>query len=193
MYTGKKAKSSTFISKGERKLEINNSYRLVQTSLSSWRYPSRRYYWSPVQYYISSGSDARATESVTFVNSEGVEANYCISWAICYRKPVENYHLFNIMENTSRLESRFRYYNYIFYIGGVPVFNSSTSIFYNIFVSFCYACAYSTILVLSMAMYHHRGHMDNAMNESVLLLVFSSASCAQLYFRWWSSWSYART
>jgi hypothetical protein len=87
------------------------------------------------------------------------------------------------MENTSRLESRFRYYNYFFYIGGVPLFNASATVFYHIFVLLCYACAYSTILAFIMALYHHREDLDNAMNITMILLLFSSASCAQLYFR----------
>jgi hypothetical protein len=87
------------------------------------------------------------------------------------------------MGDTSRLESRFRYYKYIFYIGGVPLFNSSTSIFYHMFALLCYACAYSTILAFCMALYHHRDDLDSAMNVVFLLLPFSSASCAQLYFR----------
>jgi hypothetical protein len=87
------------------------------------------------------------------------------------------------MENTSRLEGRFRYYNYIFYIGGVPLFNTSASMFYNIFVSLCYACAYSMILAFVMGIYHHREDLDRAMNVAMLLPLFSYASCAQLYFR----------
>jgi hypothetical protein len=87
------------------------------------------------------------------------------------------------MENVSRLESRFRYYNYIFYIGGVTLFNTSASIFYHLFNLLCCACAYSTIVALFMALYHQRQDLDNAMNVVMLLLLFSSASCAQLYFR----------
>jgi hypothetical protein len=87
------------------------------------------------------------------------------------------------MENTSRAESRFRYYNYYFYIGGVPLFNSHTSVFYRIFVYICYACAYSTILAVCMAIYENRDDFDNAMNVAMLLLIFSCASAAQLYFR----------
>ncbi|XP_023706094.2 odorant receptor 2a-like [Cryptotermes secundus] len=34
-----------------------------------------------------------------------------------------------------------------------------------------------------MAIYHHREDMDNALNEAMLLLIFSSASYSQLYFR----------
>jgi hypothetical protein len=87
------------------------------------------------------------------------------------------------MESTSRTESRFRYYNYYFYIGGVPLFNKTPSVLYTIFVVLCYACAYSTILAASMAIYQNRADMDNAINVAMLLLIFSSASCAQLYFR----------
>jgi hypothetical protein len=87
------------------------------------------------------------------------------------------------MESTSRAESRFRYYTYYFYVGGVPLFNSNTSALYRIFVLFCYVCSYSTILAAAMAIYHNRDDFDNAISIVLLLLIFSSAVCVQLYFR----------
>jgi hypothetical protein len=87
------------------------------------------------------------------------------------------------MESNFRAESRFRYYNYYFYIGGVPLFNTSASIFYHVFVLSCYVCAYSTILAFLMEIYHHMEDLDGVMNVAMMLLMFGSASCAQLYFR----------
>jgi uncharacterized membrane protein (DUF485 family) len=87
------------------------------------------------------------------------------------------------MESNFRAESRFRYYNYYFYIGGVPLFNTSASKFYQMYVVFCCLCAYSTILAMFMAIYHSRENLDEAMNVAMLFLVFSFAMCTQLYFR----------
>jgi hypothetical protein len=87
------------------------------------------------------------------------------------------------MESAPRVESRLRYYIYCFYIGGVPLFNMKTSIFYNIFILFCAMCAYSMLLGSSVAIYKNRKDLDNVMIVSAIFLVFLSGSFTQSYFR----------
>jgi hypothetical protein len=87
------------------------------------------------------------------------------------------------MESNFRAESRFRYYHYYFYIGGVPLFNTSVSIFYHVFVIFSNVCAYSTIIAMFMDLYHHIEDLDEVMYVAMLLILFTAQSCTQLYLR----------
>jgi hypothetical protein len=87
------------------------------------------------------------------------------------------------MESNFRAESRFRYYNYYFYIGGIPLFNASVSKFYHTFVLLCYVCAYSTILAMFMNMYHRKKDVDEIMDAAMFFILSSAESCTQLYFR----------
>jgi hypothetical protein len=87
------------------------------------------------------------------------------------------------MESNFRAESRFRYYHYYFYIGGVPLFNDSSSNSYHIFNLFCYACSYSTLLAMFTNIYHHIEDFDAVMYVAMLLILFSAENCTQLYLR----------
>jgi hypothetical protein len=87
------------------------------------------------------------------------------------------------MENNSQADRRFRYYHYYFFIGGVPLFNTSVSIFYHMFVLLCYVCAYSMIFAMIMDIYHHKEDLDEVMDVITLLLSFLATSYTQLYFR----------
>jgi hypothetical protein len=87
------------------------------------------------------------------------------------------------MESNSRAESRFSFYHSYFYIGGVPLFNTAPSILYHVFALFCYLCGYSTILAMFIDLYHHIEDLDDVMDAALLLILFYSASCTQLYFR----------
>jgi hypothetical protein len=87
------------------------------------------------------------------------------------------------MESNSRAESRFRYYNYYFYVGGIPLFNTSVSKFYYMYIVVCYVCAYSTILAMFMSIYHHIEDLDEVMDVAMFFFLSSAESCTQLYFR----------
>jgi hypothetical protein len=87
------------------------------------------------------------------------------------------------MESISRTESRFRYYNYYFYIGGVPLFNTSVSKFYYTCIVFSYICAYSTVLAMFMGIYHHIEDLDEVMDVAMFFIISSAECCTQLYFR----------
>jgi hypothetical protein len=80
-------------------------------------------------------------------------------------------------------ERRFRYYNNYFYIGGVPLFNTSLSNFYYVFIVLCYVCAYSTIVAMFMNIYHHIEDVDEVMDSAMFFIISSAESCIQLYFR----------
>jgi hypothetical protein len=87
------------------------------------------------------------------------------------------------MGSNFHAESRFRYYNNYFYIGGVPLFNTSVSILYYLFVVFCSVCAYSTIVAMFMNIYHHIEDLDEVMDSAMFFIISSADSCVQLYFR----------
>jgi hypothetical protein len=87
------------------------------------------------------------------------------------------------MESNFRAESRFRYYNNYFYIGGVPLFKTSVSNLYHVFTLFCYICSYSTLLAMFMNIYHHIEDLDEVMYVAMLLILFSAENCTQLYLR----------
>jgi hypothetical protein len=87
------------------------------------------------------------------------------------------------MESNFRAESRFRYYNYYFYIGGVPLFNTSVSVFYHMLVLFCYLCSYSTILAMSMHLYNLIDDLDEVMDVAMFIMISAAENCTQLYFR----------
>jgi hypothetical protein len=87
------------------------------------------------------------------------------------------------MESNSRAQSRFRYYNYCFYIGGVPLFNTSVSKFYHVWIVFSYVCAYSTLLAMFMSLYHDIEDLNEVMDAAMFFIISSAESCSQLYFR----------
>jgi hypothetical protein len=87
------------------------------------------------------------------------------------------------MECNFSAESRFRYYHYYFYIGGVPLFKPSVSNSYHIFTLFCYVCSYSTLFAMFMNIYHHIEDFDAVMYIAMLLILFSAENCTQLYLR----------
>jgi hypothetical protein len=165
-------------------LVINNAYYYVQIALSFLKFPRRYHYChSPVRYRFSSSAEAKAKTSLKLPTCDR-EDSYFYFVDNYSTIPIQiNVHIRNRMESTLRAENRLRYYIYCFYIGGIPLFNKTSSILYHMFVLFCYACAYSTIIALFMAIYHHRDDLDNVINVSMLFLVFLSGSCTQLYFR----------
>jgi hypothetical protein len=63
------------------------------------------------------------------------------------------------------------------------LFNTSPSVFYHIFVLVCYVCSYSTILAMSMHLYHRIEDMDEAMDVAMFILISAAENCTQLYFR----------
>jgi hypothetical protein len=87
------------------------------------------------------------------------------------------------MESDFRAESRFRYYHYYFYIGGVPLFNTSVSNCYRISILLCNVCFYSTILAMFMGVYHYLEDVDQVTEVALLFIIFSVTSSTQLYFR----------
>jgi hypothetical protein len=91
--------------------------------------------------------------------------------------------IFRKMESSFRAENRFRYYHYYFYIGGVPIFNTSVSSFYRMFILFCYICSYSTVLAMLMALYYYVEDMEQLMEVAIFFIIFSAESYTQLYFR----------
>jgi hypothetical protein len=87
------------------------------------------------------------------------------------------------MENDSRAESRFSFYDYFFYIGGVPLFYSALSNVYKVYSIFCHVCFYMTIIAIFMDIYHHLEDWDHIMDTSMLLSFFVCESCTIIYFR----------
>jgi hypothetical protein len=90
---------------------------------------------------------------------------------------------FQEMESNSRAESRFRYCNYYFYIGGVPLFASSVSKWYHMCIVFSYVCAYSSIIAMFLSIYHDIEDLNEVMDAAMFFIISSAASCTQLYFR----------
>ena len=87
------------------------------------------------------------------------------------------------MENNYCAEIRFRFYHYFFYIGGVPLFNSSVSYFYYAYSFLCLGCVYTTLIAMFMDIYHHLEDWDHMLDMSMLFTLFVCESCTQMYFR----------
>jgi Na+-translocating ferredoxin:NAD+ oxidoreductase RnfD subunit len=87
------------------------------------------------------------------------------------------------MENKSSAESRFRFYQYFFYVGGVPLFYSILSHFYRVYSFLCYVCFYTTIIAMFMDIYHHLDDMDHILDTAMLFTVFMCESYTLMYFR----------
>jgi hypothetical protein len=87
------------------------------------------------------------------------------------------------MESNFRAESRFLFYHNYFYLGGVPLFNTSLTKLYHIFIAISYICAYSTFFAMFMYIYYHIEDLDEVMDVAVFFIISSAESCTQLYFR----------
>jgi hypothetical protein len=143
--------------------------------------------WNAVRNYNFRARDMKRIVSVTFITSEWEDRvtifflTQFYTYLHCTR--TELTFIFKNMENNFRAENRFRYYNYYFYIGGVPLFKPSVSNFYHVFILFCYICSYSTLIAMFMNIYHHIEDLDEVMYVAMLLILFSAESCTQLYLR----------
>ena len=87
------------------------------------------------------------------------------------------------MENNYRAEIRFRFYHYFFYIGGVPLFYSASSISYRIYSFLCHVCLYMMIIAMFMDVYHHLEDWDHLLDWLMLSTVFGGECCTLTYFR----------
>ena len=87
------------------------------------------------------------------------------------------------MENNYRAEIRFRFYHYIFYIGGVPLFYTAVSNLYFVYSLLCHVCFYMMIIAMFMDIYHHLEDWDHILDTSMLFTLFSCEFCTIMYFR----------
>jgi hypothetical protein len=87
------------------------------------------------------------------------------------------------MENDFRAETRFRFYHYYFYIGGVPLFYSALSSLYHVYSLFCHVCFYTTIIAMFMDIYHHLEDWDHILATSMIFALFTCEGCTIMYFR----------
>ena len=97
----------------------------------------------------------------------------------------ENYNLFNLvtMEKKYRAEIRFRFYHYIFYIGGVPLFDTAVSNLYRVYSFLCHVCFYMTIIAMFMDNYNHLEDWDYILHTSMFFSLFICECCTIMYFR----------
>jgi len=70
------------------------------------------------------------------------------------------------MENNYRAEIRFRFYHYIFYTGGVPLFYTAVSNLYRVYSFLCHVCFHMLLVAMFMDIYH-RHMLDTAMAFAV--------------------------
>jgi hypothetical protein len=87
------------------------------------------------------------------------------------------------MESDYWVHSRFMFYHYCFYIAGVPLCNTSVSIFYHAFVLLCYVSISSTLLAMFLELHYYVQDLDGSIDVVAVLLLFLAASYAQLYLR----------
>jgi energy-converting hydrogenase Eha subunit F len=87
------------------------------------------------------------------------------------------------MENNFRAENRFRFYQYFFYMGGVPLFYSVLSNVYKVYSIFCHVCVYMTSIAMFMDIYHHLEDLDHVLDTSMLFTVLVCESYTIIYLR----------
>jgi hypothetical protein len=87
------------------------------------------------------------------------------------------------MENNYHAEIRFRFYHYIFYIGGVPLFFSALSISYRVYSFLCHVFVYMMIIAMFMDIYHSLDDWDHILDSLMAFIVCVCECCVMTYFR----------
>ena len=87
------------------------------------------------------------------------------------------------MENNYRAEIRFRFYHYIFYIGGVPLFDTALSNLYRVYCFLCHVCFYMTIIAMFMDIYHYSEDWDHMLDTAMAFTLFFCEGCTVMYIR----------
>jgi hypothetical protein len=87
------------------------------------------------------------------------------------------------MENNYRAEIRFRFYHYMFYIGGVPLFHTAVSSLYPVYSFLCHVCLYMLIIAMFMDIYHSLDDWDHTLDSLMLFSAFVCECCVMTYFR----------
>jgi len=87
------------------------------------------------------------------------------------------------MESNYRAEFRFRFYQYFFYIGGVPLFYNAVSNFYHVYSFLCHVCFYMTTVAMFMDIYHNFEDLDHIIDVAMIFALFTCESCTVIYFR----------
>jgi len=156
---------------------------VLQTAVSSWKFPLRTaikilFRIITPQYQLPTGQSQYRSGLL----KERKQIFIFLVWLFVHP---ENYNFFNsvTMENNYRAEIRFRFYHYIFYIGGVPLFYTAVSNFYLMYSFLCHVCFYMTIIAMFMDIYHHLEDWDHILDTAMLFTLFSCECCTLIYFR----------
>jgi hypothetical protein len=87
------------------------------------------------------------------------------------------------MENNYHAEIRFRFYHYVFYVAGAPLFHTAVSNLYRVYSFLCHMCVYMMIIAMFMDIYHSLDDWDHILDSLMLFTLFVCECCVITYFR----------
>jgi hypothetical protein len=82
------------------------------------------------------------------------------------------------------VESRFRFYINLLYVGGLPTFKPSVSKLYQVYSIFCYISVYTKLIAMMLEICFHTQDLDHIMDIAMLLLLFLGTTFVQFYLRY---------